>query len=350
MNLYCTADAIGVLSGGGTVTQNELQALKELGETRVLSAEELNSARYHLPDTPFLCDMLAAAELWDGIHGDIAHFYSGTFSTTIDYLGLFFLTYTCPAHDRKESMQEFKDMGIPYNYPHIADDRLWEIFTRGLKRVNVVIAPSKLSADFLRQEGCQSITIIPHGCNLPERIPAYPEDFHIGYMGQLGPDKGVCYLLQAWGKLNYRDSSAVFAAHPDWLTSLINRYAGAGNFKCMGHVSKLEDFYSQVSVYVMPSVCEAFSITVLEAMAYGRPVIVSDGAGVAGLITDGVEGFVVKKRDPGAIAERIDWFKHNREKIPVMGAAARATAEKHTWDKIRQRYKALWVSKGQADA
>lgn len=344
-NLYLTADQIGTPTGGGAVTYNELMALKELGETIVLSAEQLNPMKYGLPDTPFLSDFLARERIKNIIPG-VAHFYSGTFTQTIEWLKYTansFITYTCPAHDRHESMEEFKRMGLPYNYPHIANDELWQMFTGGLKEADMVIAPSKLSADFLDKEGCKRLTIIPHGCNIPERVPKLPDAFKIGYLGQLGPDKGIPYLLTAWTKLDYRDSVAIMAGSDINTTQyLIHRYADGGRFHCMGHVPDIADFFSDISVYVQPSMCESFGITALEAMAYGRPVICSDGAGASELITEGVDGFVVKKRDPGAIAERIDWCFRNRYKLSEMGEKARLKAEEYSWEKIKQRYVELW--------
>jgi len=352
-NLYLTADQIGTSTGGGAVTYNELQALKELGETDVLSEEQLNPPKYGLPNTPFLCDYLALSKLDVERVPQICHIYSGTFSQTVRWLKdrescHCYVTYTCPAHDRKETIEEHKRMGYNYEqlYPHIADERLYKIFSEGLRLADIVIAPSKVSAEYLKAIGCQIVTAIPHGCNMPEKTPKLLEQFNIGYLGAWGPDKGNIYLLRAWEKLNYPDSHCVMAGIDKKLISdLLVRSVGHGKYQALGFVKDISEFFSQVSVYIQPSVCEGFGIPVLESMAFSRPVICSDGAGASDLITDGVEGFVVKKRDPAAIAERIDWFKHHSEKIPEMGKKARETAEKYTWEKIRKRYIELWTSK-----
>lgn len=345
-NIYITADQVGTATGGGAVTYNESQALKEMGEVKIISADQLNPVKHGLPDTPFLCDVLARELIKREMPG-IVHFYSGTFTQTVEWLKYTtagtIITYTCPAHDRHESMEEFKRCGLSYDYPHIANDELWKMFTGGLKEADLVIAPSELSANFLAKEGCNVVAIIPHGCDVPEKVPKLPSAFHVGYLGQLGPDKGVTYFLNAWAKLHYRTSWAMMAGVDARITRyIIQRSVDRGIFHCMGRVPDISSFFSEISVYVQPSVCESFGITVLEAMAYGRPVICSDGAGASELINDGVEGFVVPKRSPDAISERIEWFKHNQDKLAVMGEKARLKAKEYSWEKIRQKYVEQW--------
>jgi len=71
---------------------------------------------------------------------------------------------------------------------------------------------------------------------------------------------------------------------------------------------------------------------VLEAMASGRPVIVSENTGSKDLIEDGVHGFVVPVRSPDAIAEKLQWLYDHPDEREAMGRAARRRAERQTWD------------------
>ena len=106
----------------------------------------------------------------------------------------------------------------------------------------------------------------------------------------------------------------------------------------------LADFYKQISVYIQPSVIEGFGITPLEAMAFYRPVIVAEGAGVSELITDGKDGFVVPSRDIKAIEDKLTFFKENPNEIDRMGRNARKTAEKYTWEIIKKQYREVCES------
>ena len=217
------------------------------------------------------------------------------------------------------------------------------MFKRGLLDADLVIAPSRASATFLAAEGCQRLEVIPHGCVPPEVTPPLPQDFRVGYLGQVGVDKGIVYLIQAWGKLNW-PTVLLSLAGPgtESLGPIVGRITNGGHFQLLGRVANTTDFYASISVYVQPSVCESFGITLLEAMAHGRPVIVSEGAGASELVTEGVDGFVVPRRSPDAIAERIAWFKANPHRIWTMGQAAREKALGYTWPLIRDRYQHVW--------
>ncbi|MBA7653880.1 Sucrose synthase [subsurface metagenome] len=110
----------------------------------------------------------------------------------------------------------------------------------------------------------------------------------------------------------------------------------------LGRVPNVSDVYNACSVYVQPSVVEGFGIEVLEAMAHGRPVIASEGAGASDLVDDSI-GFVVPIRSPEAIAERLNLLKSMPHYgLMQMGQRARRKAKNYTWEKIRKRYAKLW--------
>ena len=86
------------------------------------------------------------------------------------------------------------------------------------------------------------------------------------------------------------------------------------------------------------SVTEGFGITALEAMAYGRPVIVTEWVGMADYIKNGEEGFVVPIRNPQAIYDKILYFNDNPLEVKRMGRNARMLAERLSWDFVRELY------------
>jgi len=260
--LYCTGDTIGIETGGGIVTRNELEALRSMSEVDlVLSQDIISPFRFRQPDSPFLFDYFALEQIKDK-HFDLAHFYNWTFSHTVRYLkekGTR-VTYTIAAHDRKITVEEFARLGLEYPFHHIKDNDLWQIFSEGYRLADVVIAPSKKSAEFLKSEGCQKVVVIPHGVNLPKQVEPIPERFDVGYLGAVGPDKGLIYLIQAWAMLNYPDSNLILAGGgTETLEPFIRRVANQGQFKMLGRVPNVSDVYNACSVYVQPSVVEGFT-------------------------------------------------------------------------------------------
>lgn len=350
MKLYITPDNIGLQSGGGIVTRNELEALKSLGEdVIVIEGKDINPINYNIPDTPFLQDYLTLEKLYqiDLSKIKIAHFYAGPFTQTIRYLKARGIktTLTMASHNREESIKEFQNLGLDYPFNHVKDEKLWKIYNGAVHDADIVICPSKLSKDFLIKEGVkeEKIEIIPHGVNIPDKVEPIPSQFNIGYLGQTGPDKGLRYLIQAWSELGYKDSTLIFAGRgTESLGSFINKYATNGRFHLMGYVKDIADFYNNISVYVQPSTTEAWGIEVIEAMSHGRPVIVSNGAGAEDAVTEGVDGFIVDKRDIKDLVDKIDWFKNHPKELIEMGENAREKSKQYSWDKIRQQYTDLW--------
>jgi glycosyltransferase involved in cell wall biosynthesis len=249
-----------------------------------------------------------------------------------------------PAHDRKLTVEEFGRLGLEYPFLHISDDKLWQIYSEGYRLADVVLTQSHRSARLLREYGCQNVEVVPGGIIWPTNIkPITAEKFTVGYLGAIGPDKGLLYLIQAWGITNYPDATLVFAGSgSEMLEPFIRRNSNVGKFTLLGRIPDVSDFYNSISVYVQPSVTEGFALEIPEAMAHGRPVIAADGAGAADLIENGVNGFVVPIRNPNAIAEKIDFFKKNPSELVAMGLKAQETAKEYTWERAREKYRRIY--------
>lgn len=339
--LYCTADKISPETGGGSLAINELQALRSVAdEVFVLSRDELDPALFKQPDSPFLYDYFALQQVKKQ-HFDIAHFYSWTFTQTVTWLKSqgTAVSYMVPAHDRKLSVEEFQRLGIDYPYHHISDDNLFEIYSEGYRQADVVLSQSNAGAAFLKSIGCREVKVIPGGINWPAEVKPVPDKFDVAYVGAIGPDKGLAYLITAWALLNYPDSRLIMAGpETELLDPVIRQLADKGNFIILGRVADVGAIYSGCSAYIQPSVTECFALEVPEAMSYARPVIATEGVGASDLIEDGVNGFIVPIRNPEAIAEKIDFFYKNRDKIGEFGEKARSKVRNYTWDKIRAMY------------
>lgn len=347
--LFGTADVIGTETGGGVVTRYELQALQTFqeGVTLTMDANQNNPNNYKIPNSPYAQDYIADAMTLQMLSEPIglAHFYSGMFSKTIWRLknAGAKITQTIAAHDSTLSREEFQKLGIPYDFPHLNIRELFLTYVEGQLMADKVICPSTASKRIVESYGVRDAIVIPHGINPPEAPLPMPTTFHVGYLGQVGPDKGLIYLLGAWTKLNLNGHRLMLAGRDSaQLAPIWNSMGGKGEIEFMGWVNSPSWLYGRCSVYVQPSVTEGFGIEVLEAMSYGRPVIVSDGAGAQDVVTHGVDGFVVPKRNPDAIADLIMTLKNDPVRMEAMGKAAREKALLYSWDKIIPQYHELW--------
>ncbi len=64
-----------------------------------------------------------------------------------------------------------------------------------------------------------------------------------------------------------------------------------------GAVNNVPDYLQKADVFLLITNWEGLPISILEAMSYGLPVIASDVAGVKEEVLDGVNGFVVPRKD-----------------------------------------------------
>ena len=336
MNLYVTADAIGTPTGGGKVTFHESRALESMGPCEVWQFPEA--------PRPWGADLEARERLAarPGFVPQRAHFYSGTFSKTIEELvrrGTY-VTYTAAAHDINVSREEHHRLGLPFDYPHLTDEHQWAAYVRGYTLADLVICPSTYSAQIMRGYGCQNVTVIPHGFDPVDRIAPMPARFVVGYLGQPGPDKGLSYLLDAWAAWEHGPGSILMIAGrgTQHLLPLV-RQRLRGLYHVLGEVAEPRDLYDRCSVYVQPSASEGFGCEVLEARAHGRPVICSNGAGASAW-----SNIVVPACDVGALVRAIDRCHLTCVVDPArLQAMAKIETIQHlTWDRIRDLYVGVW--------
>ncbi len=83
-------------------------------------------------------------------------------------------------------------------------------------------------------------------------------------------------------------------------------------------------YLSVVDIILMSSVAvETFSIAILEALAMGKPVIATDLGGTSEMVFDGINGFLVKPRDVGSMADRIVSLISDQEALRRFSLRAR---------------------------
>lgn len=86
----------------------------------------------------------------------------------------------------------------------------------------------------------------------------------------------------------------------------------------------VRDRLRESDIFVLPSLSEGFCNAAVEAMGCGLPVVMTNCGGVREGVTDGIEGFIVPLRDPGAMAAAIERLAKDPLLRERMGLAARA--------------------------
>jgi glycosyltransferase involved in cell wall biosynthesis len=112
------------------------------------------------------------------------------------------------------------------------------------------------------------------------------------------------------------------------LSQSLNTGDTARHVRLLGHVpwESLPDLYRQADVFVMPSFYETFGISVVEAMAFGLPVVATNVGGLSEVVEDGVTGILVPPHDAAALADAITSLLRDSNRRRRMGAAGRERA------------------------
>lgn len=204
------------------------------------------------------------------------------------------------------------------------------------------IVPSTYAKSTFVAEGfdAEKIFVLPYGVDLTQFRQAEKSDdvFRILYVGRITLRKGVHYLLQAFKELNLPNAELLLIGQLDPpLEPVLKQYQGW--FKHLPSVPKIElyRYYSNSSVFVLPSLADSFALVVLEAMACGLPVIISDHTGAQEALSENVNGFITPIRDTGALKNRIGYFYENEEARREMGVAAARQAHAMTWSEYERR-------------
>lgn len=105
-----------------------------------------------------------------------------------------------------------------------------------------------------------------------------------------------------------------------------------------GHRGDVPAILDALDVFVLPSWTEGLPMTVLEAMAHGRPVVATPVGGTPELVADGETGLLVPPRDPQRLADALRLLLSDPERARRMGEAGRRrVAERFSAEETERR-------------
>ena len=227
-----------------------------------------------------------------------------------------------------------------------------------------LIVPSRSILAKVRHEGrgATPASIIPNGVDLQRfSLPAgrcalrsvysLPEDaLLVGVVARLEAEKGHRFLLDAFPR--------ILAAVPATCLVVVGEGSLAGELAARaqalpgaaarrilftGRRDDVSALIAELDVAVLPSLREAQGISLLEAMARGRPVVASAVGGIPEVVTDGRDGLLVPRADPAALASALIRLLRSPSLRRRLGEAGRVTvAERFSIEAQVRRIEALY--------
>ncbi|WP_435103474.1 glycosyltransferase [Arhodomonas sp. AD133] len=228
-----------------------------------------------------------------------------------------------------------------------------------LRRADAIVAtsPDYLSSSEALARWRSKAEVIPLGLPL-ERVSAdadgmpwqYPERLKVLCVGRLSKYKGIDRLIEAAERVSGLEVVVVGdGEEKPSLQALAQGGDGRSSIRLAGRVTDAERnaLMASCDVLCLPSLnrAEAFGVVLLEAMALGRPAIVSrvPGSGMSWVVRDGETGWHVPPGDSAALAERLALLRDQPELLAPAGRAARARFDaEFRIDRIAAQVSALY--------
>jgi glycosyltransferase involved in cell wall biosynthesis len=221
--------------------------------------------------------------------------------------------------------------------------RRYERRRREITLADVIITNSSLTARSHIAAGADPAKVFAVPLAAPPPVDEIANDnsaakrpLTLMWAGPLSLRKGAHYLLEAWRLLRAGDKASLQVYG---LPQLPARLCAAlpGSVVLHGSVPRpvLFEAYRSADVLVFPTLSDGFGMVVTEAMAHGLPVITTDRAGAADLLTPD-NGVIVPAADARALADSLQWCLDNRERLHAMRYRALEAARRRQWPDYRR--------------
>jgi glycosyltransferase involved in cell wall biosynthesis len=179
---------------------------------------------------------------------------------------------------------------------------------------------------------------VPLGVDRERFVPPTPTRspearFAIVMVGSLILTKGVHLLLEAVLRSGISDAAVILNGQHNAITRPLiedyaRRLAGRG-IEVVAAPGDPRANLQRASVFALPSLDEAFGLSVLEAMATGLPVVISSNVGARDCVEHGGNGFVFECGDVDALAAHLTAFYGDRQRCRAFGRRSLELVERY---------------------
>lgn len=200
----------------------------------------------------------------------------------------------------------------------------WHKWAKSYDQIDMFLAPSQFMADIVGKYRVKpnKIRLLHNGIDVNLYDYSGEDNDYAVYFGRLSKEKGIEALLRVHHNLSNKFPLKIIGTGP-LMEELKGKYRGV-EFTGYKTGDELRELVRRASFVVVPSECyENCSMSVLEAMAYGKPIIGSRIGGIPEQIEDGKTGFLFEMGNVEELAEKMTLFAESAELRKEMGKAAR---------------------------
>lgn len=220
----------------------------------------------------------------------------------------------------------------------------------------VIVLSDSWQVELQKRLGAQHFCVIANGVPIIDCFPGNKctnREVNILFLGNLTERKGVLDLLEV---MRYVDNAVLHMVGGEEqvgivakANQIINQFQLNSKVKLHGVKSGHDkrQFLVDADIFVLPSYAEGLPVSLLEAMAYGLPVIVSTVGGIPAVVTDEKEGFLISAGDQQQLRLSLNRLINDPALRDSMGQAARARCQAgfgidNTVDKLLNLYRDIY--------
>jgi phosphatidylinositol alpha-mannosyltransferase len=226
------------------------------------------------------------------------------------------------------------------------------ILRRIARRIAVGIAVSRVAERAAAARIGGSFKIVPNGADVGRFARAEPADLGEGkkllFVGRLDERKGFPTAVRAFARLasDRPGLRLIVVGDGPQRSAVADLPSDVGaRVTLLGVIPNVDlpPYEAACDVYLGTSVGgESFGVVLVEAMAAGLPVVASDIPGYDEVVRDGVEGLLVRPRDPEAVAAAAATILDDPALAARFADAGRRRAAMFDWDVVAVRVEELY--------
>ncbi len=215
-----------------------------------------------------------------------------------------------------------------------------------MKRADALLSTSRVMAIEAGKYTSKNIEITPFGIDTqifrPDKSESSNSKITVGCIKSLESHYGLEYLIKAFAELKIKHPETGIhlrlvgdGSLRDNLISLASELGIINSVEFVGRIpySQIASYHNSLDISVFPSIEESFGVSVLEASACEKPVIVSNVGGLPEVVDHGVTGLIIEPRNVTSLVESIETLVFDNELRNKLGKAGRKKViSEYQWD------------------
>ena len=170
----------------------------------------------------------------------------------------------------------------------------------------------------------------------------------VGYIGRLSEEKGTLNFVKAIPEISKEREDLEFLIGGDGqLRDKIGKYLDGNNLndkvKLTGWIqhNELQEYLNELKLLILPSYTEGLPNIMLEAMAYGTPVLATPVGAIPDVIKDGETGFILENNSPECIAKNVIRTLNHPDLDEIVKNARKLVEKEYTYEAAVERYRGI---------